>query len=298
MKRREFLRHSAAAVAGSSLLRYLPDFQSDGFREIRNGIGIFEKRGGTIGWLATDDALVVIDSQFPESAQECLAGLKKRSDRALDLFINTHHHGDHTSGNSVFVPKAASSIAHQNVPILQKASFERNGGDTPPTVVKYTYVKQWHYAVGKEEVSLTHYGPAHTGGDSIVHFPHANIAHMGDLVFNRLPPYIDRSANATVDGWITVLEAAHKSFDDDTVVIAGHGNEKYGVTGSRADLLVMRDYLSALREYVQSGIREGKSAEDLKVSKLPGFEEHYNEGWQEAVPNGIQAAYEEYATRM
>lgn len=248
--------------------------------------------------MATKDAMVVIDTQFPESASECLAGLQKRVDRKLDLLINTHHHGDHTAGNSVFVPVAASSIAHQNVPKLQQASFERSGGDTPPTVVKHTYIKQWHYAVGNDEVSLNHYGPAHTGGDSVVHFANANVAHMGDLVFNRMAPYIDRSANATVDGWITVLESAHKSFDDDTIVIFGHGNEKYGVTGGREDLLVMRDYLSGLRDYVRNGIKQGKSADDLAVEKLPGFEEHYTETRKSGVPNGIRAAYQEYSAGM
>ena len=296
MKRREFIRQSAAIAATSVFAGHLNIFHRAGtFTDLRNGIGIFESRGGTIGWMATGDALVVVDSQYPDTAQECLKGLKEKSSRKLDLLINTHHHGDHTAGNEVFVPAAQESVAHENVPILQRASAARSDDARKPVVVKTTYENEWSRKVGNETLHLQYYGPAHTSGDSVVHFVNANIAHLGDLVFNRLPPYLDRSANATVAGWIEVLEAAHKDLDDDTIVISGHGNEAFGVTGSRADLLVMRDYLSALRDYVTAGIREGKSAEDLAMPKLPGFDDHYSEAWQTAVPNGIKAAHEEFS---
>ena len=47
--------------------------------------------------------LVVVDTQFPDTAQICLDGLKTRGGGRGDrLVINTHHHGDHTGGNGVF----------------------------------------------------------------------------------------------------------------------------------------------------------------------------------------------------
>ena len=40
--------------------------------------------------------------------------------------------------------------------------------------------------------------PAHTDGDSLIHFENANIVHMGDLMFNRRHPFVDRSAGANI----------------------------------------------------------------------------------------------------
>ncbi|RPI66011.1 MAG: hypothetical protein EHM47_17670 [Ignavibacteriales bacterium] len=43
--------------------------QKKGFRELRDNIGIFTEKGGTIGWYITGDSSAVIDTQFPDSAE-------------------------------------------------------------------------------------------------------------------------------------------------------------------------------------------------------------------------------------
>jgi cyclase len=58
--------------------------------------------------------------------------------------------------------------------------------------------KTWKQKMGKERIRAYYFGAAHTNGDAIIHFEHANIAHMGDLLFNQLPPYIDRGAGANI----------------------------------------------------------------------------------------------------
>jgi len=67
--------------------------------------------------------------------------------------------------------------------------------------------------------------------------------HVGDLVFNRMPCFIDLPGGATTIGWIKALEKIYSTFDPDTLFIFGHGNPKYGVTGTRKDIHVMRDFL-------------------------------------------------------
>lgn len=98
MNRRNFLFNSALVGAGSLMPLHL--FSKDTFRRdfasIRRNVGVYTERGGTIGWLINDNAVVAIDSQYPESAANCIAGLKKRTSRHMDYLINTHHHGDHT----------------------------------------------------------------------------------------------------------------------------------------------------------------------------------------------------------
>ena len=97
------------------------------FKPLRRNTGVFTGRGGTIGWLASPSAVIVIDTQFPDTAAACLAGLPGRNGRTLDVVFNTHHHFDHTSGNPIFKPAARKIVAQANVPKLQFAAAEKSG---------------------------------------------------------------------------------------------------------------------------------------------------------------------------
>ena len=72
-----------------------------GFQELRRNVGLFTGRGGTIGWLYNSEALVAIDTQFPDTAETFINGLTERGASSMDLLVNSHHHTDHTAGNGV-----------------------------------------------------------------------------------------------------------------------------------------------------------------------------------------------------
>jgi len=115
-------------------------------------------------------------------------------------------------------------------------------------------------------------GPAHTGGDAVVIFEKANVVHMGDLVFNRLYPYVDRPGGASIRGWIKSLEDSAASYPADALFVFGHGSSKFGVTGKRDDLLVMRDFFSAVLAHVGREIAAGRDKPAVvAVENMPGF---------------------------
>jgi cyclase len=215
---------------------------------------------------------MVIDTQFPDTAAACFAGLPGRGDRTLDVVLNTHHHFDHTSGNPVFKPVTRTIVAQANVPRLQAAAAEQKGTLADQAYADTTFTEAWRHDTGDEVVTAQYFGPAHTNGDAVIMFEKANVVHMGDLVFNRLYPYIDRPAGASVRGWVRRLEEVHSSFPADAIYIFGHGVAKFGVTGTREDLLVMRDLLTALLEHVQQGLASGRTKEQIvALDNLPGF---------------------------
>lgn len=266
------------------------------FTPLRRNVGYFTARGGTIGWLASPDALAVVDTQFAETAALCLAGLPGRGDRMLDVVINTHHHGDHTSGNGVFKPATKHIVAQANVPALQRRSAENA---RPPTVDKQVYADQtfedsWSLPLGDEVVSAKFLGPAHTGGDIVVHFEKANVIHMGDLVFNRIYPVTDRNGAGNIRGWVSVLEKVIRDYPADAIYVFGHGSAKFGVTGKRDDIGVIRDYLSALLEYVQKQITTGKTKEEvITLQEFPGFPDFAQPGPNSRLPVNLGVAYDE-----
>ncbi len=292
-------RHFLGTVGAASVLAALrpehlfaQEAPATAIRELRRGVGIFTGRGGTIGWLVNDDALLAVDTQMPGTAEICLDELAKKSPRKIDLLINSHHHFDHTGGNGVFRPRTKKILAHANVPALQKAAAERSNRLEGQVYADATFEKTWSEPYGDETVTLRYWGPAHTGGDSVIHFEEANVVHMGDLVFNRLAPYIDTAGGSKVKNWIAVLEKAVRQFDEDTIYIFGHGNEAHGITGAKQDVLAMRDFLTALFVYVEKGYKDGKTADELaSIDALKGFEIYAEGSTKSRFQTGIREVY-------
>ncbi|HLP02493.1 MAG TPA: MBL fold metallo-hydrolase [Opitutaceae bacterium] len=259
---------------------------------LRGNVGYATGRGGTIGWLCDQHALVAVDAQFPETAQQFIDGLPGRGGREFDQLINTHYHGDHTAGNSAFRPVTRSIIAHANVPALQRG---RSKTPDTETVADTTFTDQWRRDFGGETVAARHFGPAHTRGDIVVHFERANVVHLGDLVFNRLYPVIDRPGGASIAGWIETLETLAKTYPTDALYVFGHGTAQFGVTGTAADLGVMRDFLTALLEHTQREIRAGKARDEIvRLTEFPGFPDHRPApGSTSRLPADLGVAYDE-----
>ena len=171
------------------------------FKDVRRNVGTFTARGGTIGYLITPDAVVVIDSQFADTAPLFLNGMKPKAPRKMDLLINSHHHPDHTGGNKVMQPNVGKIVAHANVPGLQQQAGCGAKSEDNQAYADTTFDKDWKASVGKETVSASYYGPAHTGGDIAITFENANIAHMGDLMSFQRNPRADRPAGASIPNW-------------------------------------------------------------------------------------------------
>ena len=268
------------------------------FAEIRRGIGTFTAAGGTIGWLLTPSATVVVDSQMPQTATVCLSGLQQRSKAPIRALINTHHHRDHTGGNGVFRPAVKGIVAQENVPRLQREAAERRGTAADQAYADVTFHASWNLDLASEKVIATFRGPAHTGGDASVHFVNANVVHVGDLVFNRWYPFIDRPGGASIAGWIRALEQLHEDHSDDTVFIFGHGSKQFGITGTRSDLLVQRDFFAALLEHVRKGLAAGKSrAEITAAESFAAFPDHVSPGTFLSLPKCLEVAHDELTSR-
>ena len=284
MKRREFLLKSALMGTAAMIPAHklFAAVQESPFKTVRRNVGTFTGRGGTIGWLVNSDATVAVDSQFPQSASNFIEGLNEGKVEEFDLLINTHHHGDHTAGNSAFKGKVKDIVAHENVPDLQKGRAEAQGQEALDAQVyaNKTYSDKWKQDVGDETIHLTYYGRAHTKGDSVVYFEKANVAHMGDLVFNHAHPFIDRAGGASISNWASMLRKTTQDLPADAIYIFGHGNPAHGITGSKDDVIVKANFLDALLEYTQKEINAGKSKEEIaKATAVPGYEEFNLPNW-------------------
>ena len=297
--RREFVLTSSSALAAgvfgpSMLFAQQPAPAAPPtvpvFTPLRRNVGTFSARGGTMGWLITPDAVLVVDSQFADTSQMFLDGMKSRTQRKFDLLLNTHHHPDHTGGNKVLRPSVTKIVAHQNAPALQRKQAAAQKTEDNQAYADETFTDTWKATVGDEVVSAKYYGAGHTSGDAVFFFERANIVHMGDLMSHQRHPRVDRPSGASIRNWLVSLERVVKDHNADSIYIFGHAKVGAPVTGSGKDLLTLRDYFSSMLDYVQKGISAGRSAEEILKGNVPGFAD------SEGMPQ-LQVAYDELSAK-
>ena len=257
---------------------------------LRNNVGIFTERGGTIGFLLNKDGIVVIDSQFPDTAAHLIEDLKKRSTMPFKYLLNTHHHGDHSGGNITFKGIAEHVLAHANSLKNQTAVAEKNKTTEKQLFPDMTFTEDHKIKMDGEKIKADYFGAAHTNGDAIYHFEEANIMHVGDLMFNKRHPFVDRSAGANIKNWMKVLDKIMKKAEKDTIIIFGHSLTPGEETGTKEDLKKFKDYLSKVLAFAEQEIKKGVTKEDfIKNTAIPG-----NTDWSgQGIERPLGAAYDE-----
>ena len=194
MQRRNFLRTTALTTGGLLLAQkemLAALLQQPGFKitMLTEDTGIFTEKGGTILFVLGKDGIIVVDSEFPEQSQHLIDELKKKSEKPFKLLINTHHHGDHTSGNISFKGIVENVLAHENSLKNQQSVAIAQKTEDKQLYPNETYGSVWNVKEAGVKYALYYYGAGHTNGDSFVHFEKQNIVHTGDLVFQPPPSF-------------------------------------------------------------------------------------------------------------
>lgn len=298
MHRRQFIQNTALTLGALTIAqqKIFSAFFQQAWKitMLTSDIGIFTEKGGTIAFLLSKKGIVVVDAQFPDTAPHLIDELKKKSAKPFSMLINTHHHFDHTAGNIAFKGLVQHVLAHQNSKINQETVAKNQKTEDKQLYPDQVYTDTWCQKFGKEKICLYYYGAGHTNGDSVIHFEHANIVHMGDLMFNRRHPFVDRGAGANIKSWMNVLDKTVNKFDSKTTYVFGHAADGYNVTGNADDLKKFGNYLGRVLEFADKEIKSGKSKEEiLKATALPGETEWKGDGFQRP----LTAAYEELTVK-
>ncbi|MBL0359363.1 MAG: MBL fold metallo-hydrolase [Chitinophagaceae bacterium] len=299
MQRSTFIKNSGIVIAAMAVFsnKTVAQLLADPTWKITmltDDIGIFNEKGGTILFMTSKDGIVVVDSQFPDTATHLIDELKKKSKQPFRLLINTHHHGDHSSGNIAFKGMVQHVLAHENSKINQERVAKEKKNEEKQLYPDQTYTETWCEKTGSEEICLHYFGAGHTNGDSLVQFKNANIVHLGDLMFNRRHPYIDKGAGANISNWITLLDKAYNTFNKKTRFVCGHAAEGYEVIVHRDDLKLFGDYLGKVLLFVASEIKAGKTKDEiLKNTSIPGVTEWKGDG----IDRPLGAAYIELSAK-
>jgi cyclase len=208
------------------------------------------------GFLAGRDGVVAIDTCATERRTrgflDAVAAVTAGPVRTL---VNTHHHGDHTNGNSLLPD--ATIIGHHRCregvlasPIGAAGAvfggIEWGDVELAPPFVTFEDRLDIHV---DDLLAELHYigGPAHTPGDVMAWIPSESVLFAGDLVFNGGTPFV---LMGSVSGSIAAVERV-RSFGARTIV-PGHG----GVCDDAA-LDVIAGYLAFVRDLAVSAKASG-----------------------------------------
>jgi cyclase len=236
------------------------------------------KAGSNGGFVIGSDGVAVVDTFVTaDAARALLAEIRKKTNLPIRFVINTHYHLDHTAGNSVFAEAGAVIVAHRNVaPWIRTENLKFFGANPKPeqkamveslAQPQVVYDRGVDLLLGTRRISVR-FQPGHTGGDSVVVIPDADVVFCGDLFWKQtLPNLID----ATTSDWIGALERITKT-ESSATFIPGHGE-----IGNAADVEQFRDYLAGMRKAVGDAQASGKSGDALVEAVLPGLKEEYGE---------------------
>jgi glyoxylase-like metal-dependent hydrolase (beta-lactamase superfamily II) len=237
--------------------------------KLAEGLYMLTGRGGNMGLSVGKSGSFLVDDQYAPLSDKILAAVKAFTPDPVRFVVNTHWHGDHTGGNENMGKAGAYVVAHENVRKRMSAehfnaTFQRT---TPPSpegalpVVTFAEGVTFHW--NGEEIRVYHVPPAHTDGDSVVHFVKADVVHMGDLFFaGSNYPFVDVSSGGKVDGVIGAADRVIAAVSDKTRIIPGHGP-----LATKADLVVFRDTVKLLRDRIAKLKAEGKSRDAAIAAK-------------------------------
>ena len=259
----------ALAAFAANALAQQQDFSKVQIKttKITDNFFTLEGQGGTIGVLTGPDGIFMVDSQFAPLTEKIVAAIHAISPAPIKFMVNTHVHGDHTGGNENLGKMGVTILAREQVRNrLMHPSPAANGTTPPPTKAEglplITYNGPITFHMDGEDVQLIPIPSAHTDGDTMVRFAHADVIMTGDFYRSIQYPNIDRVNGGSLNGMIDGLGQVIARSGPNTKIIPGHGP-----TVDRAAVMAHRDMILAVRDKVAMLIRQGKSQEEVLAAK-------------------------------
>ncbi len=216
------------------------------------------------------DYLIVVDANYPGRAHELLALIPTLSPKPVRYVFDTHAHGDHSYGNSVWTKAGATTIAFAGVTRemdrweptrwqaakTKRADVQATGEENVErpriSIAKDRYVLR----DATREVDFLFLGWGHTPGDGYVWLPKEHILATGDAAVNGPR---NKLADASIANWPKVLDRAIALRPER--ILPGHGPQ-----GGIEILTGQQRFLRDLYAAVEQQVAAGKTLAEIRVT--------------------------------
>jgi cyclase len=278
------------AVAGMRVLK------------VRDNVYMISGAGGNVTVLTFAQGVLVVDSGSAGNADKVLAVIKELSDKPVVHIINTNADADHVGGNEKLavngrrIPRdivQADSSGGGEGPMVIAREEVLARMSAPPEPQKPAPFRAWptdvyHFPTkklsahlrGGEAIQLIHAPAAHSDGDSLVWFRHADLILAGDVFTTTAYPVIDVAHGGTINGEIEALNAIldlafpFSRMEGGTMIIPGHGR-----LSDFADVAYYRDMVTIVRDRIQEMLGKKMTLQQVKAAKPTlDFDPRYGPG--------------------
>ncbi|MFN7180426.1 MBL fold metallo-hydrolase [Hyphomonas sp.] len=286
-----------------------------GLKDIGNGLYAWLQPDGGWGWsnaglIRDGEASLLVDTLFDmHLTREMLSAMEDATRIAagrIGTIVNTHANGDHCHGNGCcpqaeIIASEASAEEMAEVPAAMLAQFKKAGAQLGPAGAYFadvfgpfdfdniderlptkTFSGEMALKVGDKDVRLIEVGPAHTGGDVLVHVPGDRTVYTGDILFIDGTPLMWAGP---VKNWIGACEKIIAM--DADVIVPGHGpiTDKAGVKR-------VADYLAYVDREAKKRFDAGLSVRDAAFDIALG--DYASWGDAERIAVNVDSLYREY----
>jgi glyoxylase-like metal-dependent hydrolase (beta-lactamase superfamily II) len=234
-----------------------------------------------------ENCLIVVDANYPARAKELLDISKSLSRKPVRYVFDTHAHGDHSYGNSVWTAAGATTMAFRGVvtemdrweparwqAAMMKREDVRETGEAD--VQRPRKIIDGDTFVLKDktrEVRFLFLGWGHTPGDGYVWLPKERVLCTGDAAVNGPR---NKLLDANISNWPDVLDKALAL--KPLYVLPGHGE-----AGGAEILSGQKTFLRDLYREVKLQTDAGKTPAEMHI-KLPDGDSN----WVPNRPDGLQ----------
>lgn len=218
------------------------------------------------------DYLIVVDANYPARARELITEVKQLSPKPVRYVFDTHAHGDHTYGNSVWTAAGATTLAYYKIlaemdryePARWQAAEAKREDvrelhqDTVERPRKTFRKSKFVLKDATREVDFLFLGWGHTPADGYVWLPKERVLCTGDAAVNGPR---NKLWDANLANWPRALEKAIALHP--LHVLPGHGE-----AGGKEILEGQRQFLLDLYNAVKAQVDAGKTLAEIHV-ELP-----------------------------
>ena len=274
-----------------------------------------------------DHTLIFDTFLTPTAAEDLQAAAEHLTGRPASYVINSHAHSDHWCGNQAFASHAPIIATHQTremIPMMMdylkqlkddpselekelQEDEERLKTETDPRQLKaleasiakgrhvlaslptlefrlpnQTFEGNLVFHGTLRRAELLTEGKGHTDSDAYLVLPEERIVFMGDLGFFQTQPFM---AFCDPEAWMAQLESMQQSNIE--TFVPGHGP-----LGTKADIALQGEYITALEGLVAQVIKEGGSVEEALQRPLPATFDGWLAGEMARFEHNVRSSYE------
>ena len=286
-----------------------------GLKDIGNGLYAWLQPDGGWGWsnaglIRDGEASLLVDTLFDMALTremlDAMADATGIGAEKIGTIVNTHANGDHCHGNGCcpqaeIIASEASAREMAEVPPAMLAQFKKMGAQLGPAGAYFadifapfdfenvdergptqTFSGAMELKVGDKTVRLIEVGPAHTGGDVLVHVPGDRAVFTGDILFINGTPLMWAGP---VANWIRACDEIIAM--DVDMIVPGHGpiTDKAGVRR-------VAEYLGYVDREARARFDAGLSVREAALDIALG--DYASWGDAERIAVNVDSLYREY----